>query len=325
MRPAPLGGLRRDRAGQTSVFFALAAMVFICFLAFMVNLGQVLHDRMLIQTTADLVAFSGANTQAAGLNEIADLNLEVQQLADDLQMDLLWGARIWASQADALMCIQYYESWIQHTHRLQDRASRSFATGASDVAKQVFQWFNGQYGGGGGKPDKQGLAGRAAFAMQEFMASPVPTSNFGQFTYDKLTVSYLFIQPVFPPPPPTLAWVWMGGSGYPRGMGRHFMMSTMVSGIIVGGSYTLDTLANKDEDQSVYYRVRMSRPEVKPYVNMPDYGFDVRIPALEAFALVQPTGGHIHDLTPRYKARFMPLRTEYSNDVEVPNRGKFRH
>ena len=77
-----------DENGQSSVFIALCAVVFIAFLAFVANIGQVIQDKMLTQAVADAAALSAANVQAVGLNEIADLNAELYKLADDCARDI---------------------------------------------------------------------------------------------------------------------------------------------------------------------------------------------------------------------------------------------
>ncbi len=324
MRRMARRDLGRDQGGQTTVFVALSAMVLICFLAVMVNVGQLLHDRMLIQTAADMVALSAANVQAAGHNEIADLNIEVQKLVDDLLLDIGFPYKIWRSRGEAERVIQYYDSWIRRTHEEQNRASRVFAQGARQIAFQVLGWFNQQYGQGG-YPERQRLPGRQPYGMTELIHATYPGTTFSDLAPYPVEVNYLYLQPVWPPPPPIPCWIWLGGPGYPEGLGRHMTFLAESSGIVLMGSHTINGRVRKDVEKQTYYRVRLSRPPVKPYVNLPEYGFDVRQPALEAYALAQPTGGSIQGLNPNYRARFMPLRTRYTYDVDFPNRDKFRH
>lgn len=65
--------LRAER-GQTTVFFVVAFMTLFMFLAFVVNLGQAVNRRVMLQMIADAGAWTGAARQAQYLNSMSDLN-----------------------------------------------------------------------------------------------------------------------------------------------------------------------------------------------------------------------------------------------------------
>jgi hypothetical protein len=70
----PLPDLRRGERGQTTIFFVAAFWTLFLFLAFVVNLGQAINRRVLLQMVADAGAWTGAAKQAQVLNSLSDLN-----------------------------------------------------------------------------------------------------------------------------------------------------------------------------------------------------------------------------------------------------------
>jgi hypothetical protein len=60
--------------GQTTIFFVAAFWTLFLFLAFVVNLGQAINRRVLLQMIADSGAWTGAAKQAQVLNSLSDLN-----------------------------------------------------------------------------------------------------------------------------------------------------------------------------------------------------------------------------------------------------------
>lgn len=298
---------------------ALSAMVLICFLAFMVNVGQVVHDRVMLQASADMVAMSAANVQAAGLNEIADLNHEIQGLMEDLKRDLGFPWRIWASKKEALACIQYYDSWMKYARQLQHRANRTFAEGAQDIAWQVARWHSKRYGQDGREIPGL-LPGRRPLEMEPLIHPTYPGQTLGAVEADDGSRVRVWYQYWLPCPvaecPPLLKWEWKGGAGAPRGYGRGmvFPAPSATPGIIMVGSKVIDGLSSHDSYTSAYYRVKLSRETIRPYVNLAEWGFDVAIPRLVAYSLAEPTGGSVVGKNPSYVARLMPLRSWYYFD-----------
>jgi len=309
------GTLAKDQRGQTSVLVALSAMVLICFLAFMVNVGQVVHDRVMLQSSADMVAMSAANVQAAGLNEIADLNHEIQGLMEDLKRDLGFPWRIWASKKEALACIQYYDSWMKYARQLQHRANRTFAEGAQDIAWQVAQWHSKRYGQDGREVPGL-LPGRRPLDMEPLIHPTYPGRTLAAIEPKKRQFQFAYWLPCPTGKcPPLPKWKWLGGKGAPQGYGRGRKAITETSpGIIWFGSKEIDGLNNRDGEVDTYYRVKMSRETIRPYVNLAEWGFDVAIPRMAAYSLAEPTGGNIYRCDPSYVARLMPLRTFYLFD-----------
>ena len=317
--------LLKDQRGQTTFFVALSAMVLICFLAFMVDVGQLVHDRILVQSAADMTALSGANVQAAGLNEIADLNIEAENLVRDFRSDVM---RVWCDRGQAIKCWKYYYSWVKHLHEQQNKANKDFATGAWDVAGDACFWFEQHYGTGGGPADPNGYPSRAPFKFASINASTYPNDELtviGVPPYEYFQYPFWWVQGA-PDSPIIPCYIWLGGDGKPQGYGRHRYMLISKMGVTVPDmTPQIPRKMIKDPNITTYFRVKVWRQAVKPFVNLKDFGFDVHIPYLEAYSLAQPTYGHIENKQVRYKARFMPLRSKYVNDMSFPHRDRMRH
>ncbi len=291
----------RDQRGQTTVFFALIMMLLVCFLAFMVNVGQLVHDRILVQTAADMAALSAANVQAVGLNEIADLNWECQDLVDDLR-DALRG-RIWDSSVNDMF--DYFKFWIELNHQMQRAMNQVFPILAHLAAQNTITWFNKKYGGG-------------------FGFFPLVHPQYPGF---KLTV----IEPweeVFQytlhigcplPCPPLPVWKFLGQ--------RWFIGIPYVkTGIAIPLVRVMSGRTRKDPNIATYYRVQVWRRPRNAFVTLKKWGFDVEIPQMVAGSLAMPTGGSIDARRPTYVARFVPMRTMFNYDLPyIPFRFKYRH
>lgn len=64
----------KSARGQTTIFFIAAFWTLFLFLAFVVNLGQAINRRAMLQMVADSGAWTGAAKQAQVLNTLSDLN-----------------------------------------------------------------------------------------------------------------------------------------------------------------------------------------------------------------------------------------------------------
>ena len=68
-----------QKSGQISILLALIFPVLFVFFAMTVNIGLVVHDKINLQTSADLAAYYAAQKQAEILNTIAHLNYQIRQ------------------------------------------------------------------------------------------------------------------------------------------------------------------------------------------------------------------------------------------------------
>lgn len=304
-RHSALRGLIQDQRGQTTIFVALSAMVLVCFLAFMVNLGQVIHDRILAQDVADMVALSAANVQAAGLNEIADLNMEYYALERDLKR-WLRAAGLWVNAGAAQSLVNYFSNFMSIVNNMAQGTSTLYAGMSHVMAYKVLAWHNREHGGSRPfrmiplvHPVYPGLRLTAVDyvgqGQQDYehvipmICCKLPASNFMPFRLMPIT--------------PTTSY------GIPG------------VGWAVWNSYL-----KRDPETTTYYRVLVWREPVKPLIDLPEFGFKVQMPRVMATSLAMPTGGNVEDRQPSYVARFAPVDSRFKFDVPyLPGRGKHLH
>jgi hypothetical protein len=101
-----------------------------------VNIGQLVFDKIRLQYVADSCALAAATVQAAGLNEIADLNNELVNEYWNLRADLRNG--IWCSAGQAVSWVgQYWVPRFDYIRYLQLKAYGEFNSRAAAIAQQV--------------------------------------------------------------------------------------------------------------------------------------------------------------------------------------------
>ena len=282
--------LDQAQSGQTTVLLALSMMVLICFLAFMVNVGQLVHDRILTQNVADMVALSAANIQAAGMNELADLNWEYRELQQDFDKYLGEGSPF-ASRGDVENLVEYFRGWMDLVKTDMDIANEIFPLLSQRAAEQTLEWYNDRYGG---------------FQIESLDHSN-PLCELMHTAPLWLSSQYLVPAKV-PPRQAHIAVQWRDDP----------IHEVMISGTPQPFIDVLtETYMEKLEERLTYLVVSVSRETRPVFVNLPDLGFDVEIPRMEAWAGLIPTGGNIEQGNPQYSARFVPL--------EFLGYGQFRH
>lgn len=294
-----------DQRGQTTIFVALSAMVLVCFLAFMVNLGQLVHDRILTQNVADMVALSAANVQAAGLNEIADLNMEYYALERDLKR-WLRAAGLWVNAGAAQSLVNYFTNFMSVVNNMAQGTSTVYAGAAHAMAYKVLAWHNREHGGS--RP----------FRMIPLVHPVYPGFRLTAIDYvGQGFQDYEHIVPMICCQLPASSFIPF-----------RLMPITPSSGVGIPGVglAVWNSYLKRDPETTTYYRVLVWREPVKPLIDLPEYGFAVRMPRVMATSLAMPTGGNVEDRKPNYIARFAPVDSRFKFDAPyLPNRGKHRH
>src|SRR5690349_18971356 len=69
----------KKHRGQISVLIVLSLLPLFTLIAFVVNVGMLVHTKISLQNAADLAAYAGAATQARQLTHIAHLNYQMRQ------------------------------------------------------------------------------------------------------------------------------------------------------------------------------------------------------------------------------------------------------
>jgi hypothetical protein len=303
--------LAHEEDGQSSVLIAMTAVVFIAFLAFLANIGQVIHDKMLTQAVADAAVLSAANVQAVGMNEIADLNAEIDKLADECKEDFETAnndfeiTQGWATY-------NYYSTQIDYLHDLQDEANEDFAEMASAAAQKIVDLHNEKYQNlhpNVVNTSHKGLNVVENWTLEEVMGESTPKEQMCdlEIAHDK-------------------KYQWT----------EYFCASEECESMTVGifkdkrkgvetedipyssqldFNSTLEDIRKLSDSTKVYYRARVKRPAVRALVDMDKYGFSVNIPEIIAYSQAQPNKGNIEDMEPDYEARLAPLWQGYPNET----------
>jgi len=69
----------KNERGQMAIFIALFFQVLFVFFAMAINVGLMVHDKINLQSAADLAAYYGAGRQAQILNQMAHINYQLRQ------------------------------------------------------------------------------------------------------------------------------------------------------------------------------------------------------------------------------------------------------
>ncbi len=129
-----------SQQGSITVVIAFLLPVMLLMVALIVNINQLVFSKIKLQNTVDACALSAAAVQAAGLNEIADLNHEMAKEHSTASRLLRRGA--WRSYAQARKaCNFFYNKYgtgvINYIRSYQDRTNRRYAKLADQVARHV--------------------------------------------------------------------------------------------------------------------------------------------------------------------------------------------
>lgn len=81
-----MGWMRlKSQTGQSSVFAALLCSVLVMLIAMTTNIGKLVTEKIAMQNTVDMAAYSGAATQAAYLNKMRETNEKIYNQIHDLR------------------------------------------------------------------------------------------------------------------------------------------------------------------------------------------------------------------------------------------------
>jgi hypothetical protein len=125
--------------GSITVMVAFLLPVMLLMIAMIVNISQLVFTKIKLQTTVDACALSAAAVQAAGLNEIADLNGDMAW--ENKKARWILSSGTWYNFGQAQNAGNFFYNsgngvidWIR---RYQKEANANFATDAETVAQDV--------------------------------------------------------------------------------------------------------------------------------------------------------------------------------------------
>ena len=133
--------IHNGQKGSITVMIALLLPVLFLMMAMIVNVSQLVYTKIRLQTTVDACALSAAAVQAAGLNEIADLNWEMENEFKKIKNFLSPKSGTWYSYGEALQAKNFFYNGsngvIDHIKKYQLRSNQIFADDAEKTAQHV--------------------------------------------------------------------------------------------------------------------------------------------------------------------------------------------
>ena len=278
-----MGAMNRGGNGQEgsiTVMVTLVLPILILMLVLIININQLFFKKIKLQATVDACALSAAAVQAAGMNEIADLNREMADESDKLRHIL--GRGTWYSYATAMRARNFFSNGLSgvldNIRRYQDDANTSFALKADMIAFSV----------------------KEKNLPEASIRSNLPVDKLAAFVpqYRDYPFRYYTVTSVSPKTPPRLTRRWLDPDD-PRYAGGH------------DGSYTI--LAKRiiplPDVAHVPYELKKTSKVLADYeLLLPpqDFLFSSTIfgtiPQLRARAVAKPAGGYISGGTPTYEA-----------------------
>ena len=268
--------------GSITVMIAFLLPVMLLMLMLIVNINQLFFQKIRLQNTVDACALSAAAVQAAGLNEIADLN---QDMVDEHRniRNILGRSPPWYNYSSANSAKQWFNNgsagvldWID---KYQISANTYYAFMADAIAQNVKNM---------NLPQSSLIPRHRQGSLASFTMERMPCT----FRYYTKTDTSMF--PSYSP-----TRIWVKPLSLPMFKGYHDGSFTIIAKRIIPltGVFTLP-----------YQRHKTSRVEVSYEIILPPQNFLLAnslfngVPMLRARAKAKPAGGSITKLRPAYTA-----------------------
>lgn len=127
-----------NQTGGSTVFIVLLMAGMFVFVILVINVGQLVFERIRLQTTVDNCAIAAATVQAAGLNEIADLNWEASNEFRLAQNNLM-SRGVFYNKGNANRVFHFHERVLYYINQYRTDANYFFARQAQSIAQSVKQ------------------------------------------------------------------------------------------------------------------------------------------------------------------------------------------
>lgn len=297
-QPHPGQGLS-GQEGSITVMTALLMPTLVLMIMLVMNIGQIVFERVRLQNVVDAIAYSAATVQAAGLNEIADLNLSAEKEYLKLLAIL---AKTFTTPfkgiSDGQNTVKYYQKVFDYIREYQDDANKDYARKAMDVARKVKK----------ANLDDQGVKGVTLRSLNPKSSLDSP-GKLMEYRKDTGYVGYLYWSPVpcVPKPCQRSATSWndqMAGSA--KYEGKHDgTMSTQVNSIAqLPGFGTVKYKISKKSSPTTYAAFELSWAPHGLALGPDIFG---RTETMKAYAAAMPTVGRVNWGIPTYKVVLVQL------------------
>ncbi len=128
----------KGQKGSITVMVALLLPTLVLMIMLVADIGQLIFEKIRLQNVADACAYSAATVQAAGLNEIADLNYSAEkEYFKLLGIYVRACAAPFKDEAEGKKVATYYEKVFKAIKGYQDDANKDYARKAINAAKSV--------------------------------------------------------------------------------------------------------------------------------------------------------------------------------------------
>ncbi len=125
----------RDDRGSATLFVMVAIPIMFTLIILVINIGQLIFDRIRLQTTVDACTLAAAARQSTGLNEIAGLNRSAQLEYRNAMANLR--GLPWFDSNHGRRAYQFHKKVLDTIEQFRKDANRYFAASAHQYAQSV--------------------------------------------------------------------------------------------------------------------------------------------------------------------------------------------
>ncbi|QLA14656.1 hypothetical protein GD604_00065 [Desulfolutivibrio sulfoxidireducens] len=284
----------QGQRGSITVFVALLIPILAVMIFLSLNIGQMVFEKIRLQNTADACALSAATVQAAGLNEIAELNfwsktwvLNVTRMVMYMSLAMPWQNQMTANDA-----VDFYKSVFKAIRDYQDKANEYYAEKALSIARKVKS----------ANLDDRGIKGVSIESIN-------PKSTFEnagklmEYKTHKETIPYASVAS-FGKPPFCILYTYMTWNGAAAGDEKHiglymgWMPASSCVLVITPGFAEYEYMISKKSTPMTYSAFKLTQDPKDFILAGSVFG---RLKKMTAYAAAMPTGGNVEDGKPKYK------------------------
>jgi hypothetical protein len=267
-----------NQEGSITVLIAFLLPIMLVMLVLVVNINHLVFQKIRLQNIVDACALSAAAVQAAGLNEIADLNRDMMTESRKIQRILAGG--VWYSYGQARNAKNFFSNgssgvmdWI---YKYQMEANQYYASRADGVARRV--------------KDKN--------LSRAFLNARHDTSRLAGFKTTKYPYFFMYYSAPDPskaPPTPKRRWRKPDNPKYAgHHNGVYYFLGKRT--LPLPGIFTVPYRIEKRSTTSADYDIMLPAHDF-PLANALFGG----VPTLRARATAKPAGGYISSAVPKYR------------------------
>ncbi|HML60506.1 MAG TPA: pilus assembly protein TadG-related protein [Solidesulfovibrio sp.] len=289
-----------DQRGSVTVFVTLLLPTLMLMAFLMLNIGQLIFEKIRLQNTVDACALSAAAVQAAGLNEIAETNFWSKDYVMTIAKTVMQLSQSmpWQNQSTANSAVNYYKEVFKNLRKYQDNANTYYAEKALSIAKAV---------------KKANLDDCGIKSVTLKSINPKSGSNNSgklmEYKTSQKTLTYSYIASQSEPPlcPILVALNWSDSqAGDKKHFGTHMGASpTATCGLApASGTSQFDYKISKKSTPMTYSAFKLTQESKEFVVAGLVFG---SMKKMEAYAAAMPTGGNVEEGKPEYKAVLVRL------------------